>query len=84
MCRRRARWLLRTWRGALLASKVISRERRSTGRMIGAGEKGPPRPAPGGREGRNSALLADPVTALALRGLEGLDRVAGLLQRAGH
>ena len=52
--------------------------------LLGVKRKSPPRPKPGGQEGRRTLLRVDPVAALALLGLERLDGIAGFLHRAGH
>jgi hypothetical protein len=49
-----------------------------------ANEKRPAAVVPGGPREEKSMLLIDPVGTLTFVGLEGLDRVSGLLHRAGH
>ena len=46
--------------------------------------KNPPRPEPGGHWGSRAMLLRQAIRPLAALGFEGLDRIAGLLHRAGH
>ena len=47
-------------------------------------QKSPPRPEPGGRNGGRMMLLIDSICPLPAFGLEGFDRVPGLLHRASH
>src|SRR5271169_3635537 len=78
-------WLVVFLVVVFMASRLITPVRLESKGIIEPGsKKSPPRPEPGGPGEEAAMLRVDAIGPFSALGLEGLDRVASLLHRAGH